>query len=54
MSYENYCIHTRIITLCGILYEMEESDLVDELLDNKDYLEKLALQKSDKLLDFEV
>ena len=53
VSYESYCIHTRIITLCSILYEMGESDLVDELLDNKEYLEKLALQKSDKLLDFE-
>jgi uncharacterized protein len=52
-DYEDYCIQTRIITLCSLLYEMGESDLANELIENKEYLEKPALQKTDRLLDFE-
>jgi uncharacterized protein len=51
-DYEDYCIHTRIITLCSLLNEMGEDDLIDELLNNSLSLEKLAMQKSDKITDF--
>jgi uncharacterized protein len=52
-AYENYCIHTRIITLCSLLEEAGENDLIEELLNSQSHMERLALQKSDKLLDFE-
>ena len=51
--YENFCIHTRIITACRLLEEMGEESLVDALLQDETALENLALYPSDKLLDFE-
>lgn len=51
-DYQNYCIHTRIITLCSLLEEMGEGELVQDLINDKTSLEKIARQKSDKLTDF--
>ncbi len=52
-AYTDFCVHTRIITVCQILEEMGQQTVVDELLDDTNALRKLALQKSDNLSRFE-
>ena len=51
-DYQNYCIYTRIITLTSLLEEMGESELVQNLLNDKTSMVKIARQRSDKLTDF--
>ncbi|MBN2103540.1 radical SAM protein, partial [bacterium] len=53
-NYTDFCIHTRILTLCRLLEEMGESTLADQLLGDKASLERLVKQLSDHILDFEV
>ncbi len=52
-QYVDFCIHTRIITLCRLLEDMGEQQLADRFLDDKDGMQKMALLKSDRLRDFE-
>ncbi|MBN1997922.1 hypothetical protein JW935_10245 [candidate division KSB1 bacterium] len=42
-NYVDFCIHTRILTLCRLLEEMGEGYLADKLLIQKSAMKRLAL-----------
>lgn len=50
LEYNDFCIQTRIITVCSLLKELDFEQIVDELLKNRAAMEVLALQLSDCLL----
>lgn len=50
--YTDFCIHTRIITACRLLEEMDKQAMADELLDDASALKNLTMQKSDNLFSF--
>ena len=50
-QYTDFCLHTRTITVCQLLEDMGQQDLVDELLDDEKALKNLALQTSDNLIN---
>ena len=50
-EYTDFCIQTRIISLCTLLSDLGMNDDVAELLDDRTIMKTLALQKSDLLLD---
>ena len=53
-DYVDFCIHTRIITICRLLEEMDERNhMVHKFLNSKTDLKRMALQKSDRLIHFE-
>jgi uncharacterized protein len=50
-DYDGLCIQTRILTLRNILRRLERDDLMRQLLQDSEALEKAALQASDMLVD---
>jgi radical SAM protein with 4Fe4S-binding SPASM domain len=51
-SYTDFCVHTRIITACRLLEEMQMEDMADELMRDKDALDRIVQFPSDKLSQF--
>lgn len=52
--YEDYCIQTRLLTTCRLLDEMGQEKVAKDLLDNRESMEALALQVSDRIEDIEI
>jgi radical SAM protein with 4Fe4S-binding SPASM domain len=50
LEYDDFCIQTRIITVCSLLDDLGFQQVVDTLLENPTAMEALALQSSDCLL----
>ncbi|MCG8461147.1 MAG: hypothetical protein MI919_33090, partial [Holophagales bacterium] len=46
-EYVDFCVQTRVITACLLLEELGEPALVDQLLDDRDAMLRLALHESD-------
>jgi uncharacterized protein len=53
-SYDRLCIQTRILALRNILKEMERDDLMVDLLEDKQSLERTVLQPSDTIASVEL
>jgi len=51
-EFSDYCIHTRIMTVCDILDKMGLAELVDSLLEDSGEMRKLAMYRSDRVADF--
>jgi uncharacterized protein len=52
-QYGDFCQSTRILTACGLLEEIGESERADELVCDRDALERLSAPRSDRVIDFE-
>lgn len=52
-NYTDYCVHTRIMTICRLLEEMQMNEMADELLSDKNALDRMVHFPSDKLSQFE-
>lgn len=51
-DYDDFCIETRIITACELLHSLGCEDIVDELLTQREAMERLAFNQSDRLADW--
>jgi uncharacterized protein len=48
-SYDDLCIQTRLVTACRLLQNLDLDSLAEELLENRQAMERLALQADDRL-----
>lgn len=48
--YTDFCIHTRIVTLCSLLEDMDLRSVADELLEDRSSMGRLALNSNDSIL----
>lgn len=48
-SYDDQCIQTRLVTACRLLQKLDFDSLARELLENRQAMERLALQADDRL-----
>ena len=51
-EYDNFCIQTRIITACSLLYNLNQEKRIELLLNNRTGMEALAMNDSDRLEDW--
>ena len=49
ITFDDFCIQTRIITACSLLEELHEYELLNDLLQNREAMQKLALRRLDTL-----
>jgi radical SAM protein with 4Fe4S-binding SPASM domain len=52
-GYDSFCIQTRIITVCRLLQELGCDQEVQRLIEDREALERLALNDSDRLSDWD-
>ena len=52
-TYDGFCIQTRLITTCSLLWELGYGDLVESFLRDRRAMERLAMQPSDQPEDCE-
>ncbi len=53
VNYTDYCVHTRIMTICRLLEEMQMNEVADELLRDRNALDHMVHCPSDRLSQFE-
>ena len=46
-EYDVFCIQTRIITVCNLLYDLGYTDLMEDFINNRKELERMVFQASD-------
>ncbi|MEQ8170426.1 MAG: radical SAM protein [Candidatus Eremiobacterota bacterium] len=46
-EYDDFCIQTRIITVCNLLYDLGYTGLMEDFINNRKELEKMVFQASD-------
>lgn len=51
LSYDKFCLQTRILTACKLLEEMGQRDRAEKLLADQQAMESLACQKSDRIVE---
>ena len=52
-EYTDFCIQTRLITICSLLEDMDLLSVADELLEDRTAQSKLALNRSDNIFSIE-